>query len=420
MTDASPYPLLFPVRQRFASHAIPDLGAAVRESLDVSALRTRVRAGDTVAIAVGSRGIANLSEIVREVVAYVSAIEGKPVIIPAMGSHGGATAEGQRAVLAKYGVDESIGCPVAASMDTVLVGTTDKGVEVHFDKVASQSDHLIVVNRIKPHTRLVGGLQSGVIKMLMIGLGKHRGACLYHQVFPQYDYRLDHLASDIVDMIIDKTPIRLGLAIVEDAYENTSVIEAIEPKSLVTREPELLEIARSRMPRLPFDSADLLIVDRIGKEISGTGMDTNVVGRKANDKCAAPDEFPKIKQIYVRALTEKTAGNACGIGTAEYTHRRVIQAMNPDVTRINCVTSAHITAGAVPVTFESDRDVCDAVVSQTAADRRQALKWMWISDTLDLSRLRCSRAYLDEARRRDDLEILGDPTPISFDDHGDC
>jgi hypothetical protein len=214
-------------------------------------------------------------------------------------------------------------------------------------------------------------------------------------------------------------PVTLGLAIVEDAFENTSHVEAIDATDFLKREPELLELSRARMPRLPFDHADLLVVDQIGKEISGCGMDTNVIGRKTNDRSAGPDEFPKIRQIYIRALTEKTAGNACGVGIAEYGHRRVVEAMNAEVTRINCVTSAHVTAGAIPITFDSDRDVLDAVVSQTQAGRRPDLKWMWIRDTLQLSELACSRSYWDAARQRPDLEVIEEPRPLVFDKAGD-
>jgi hypothetical protein len=410
------YPEFFRLRQRFESHAIEDIPAAVEYSLVAAHLSERIQPGQSVAIAVGSRGIANLSQIVAEVVRCVIATGGQPMIVPAMGSHGGATAEGQAAMLASFGIDaDSMGCPIASSMETVVVGTTQDGVDAHFDKLASEADHVIVINRIKPHTRLVGQLESGLTKMLMIGLGKHRGASLYHQVFPDYDYRLDKLAPSIVPMIVDQMPITLGLAIVEDAFEQTSLIQAVAPAEILTREPELLSVAKSRMPRLPFDHADLLIIDRIGKEISGTGMDTNVIGRKANDRCAGPDEYPKIREIYVRSLTEKSAGNASGIGIAEYCHQRVVQAMDADVTRINCVTSAHVAAGAIPLSFPSDRAVLDAVVSQTGQDRIANLKWMWISDTLNVSELACSRGYLDAAKERDDLEILTAPRPLDFD-----
>jgi hypothetical protein len=419
---SSPYPELFRVRQRFQSHGIDvaEIPQAVEQTLAAAGLSNRIESGQRVAIAVGSRGIANLSRIVAAVVHFVQAAGGEPMIVPAMGSHGGATAEGQAAVLAGYGIDpDSMGCPIASSMETVHVGTTSDGVVIHFDKTASQADHVIVVNRIKPHTRLVGKFESGLVKMLMIGLGKHRGATLYHQVFPDYDYYLDRLATQIVAMILDRMPITLGLGIVEDAFEHTSLIEAVTPETLLTKEPELLEIAKSRMPRLPFDRADLLIVDRIGKEISGAGMDTNVIGRKSNDRCAAPDEYPKIRQIYARSLTEKSSGNACGVGLADYGHRRLVEAMNADVTRVNCVTAAHVTGGAIPVTFESDRDVLDAVVSQTSKNRVADLSWLHISDTLNVSELACSRVHWDEARQRDDLEVLCEPQPLAFDEQGD-
>ncbi len=300
-----------------------------------------------------------------------------------------------------------------------MVGTTADGVDVHFDKAASQADHVIVVNRVKPHTRLAGKFESGLIKMLMIGLGKHRGAWLYHQVFPDFDYSLNRLAPSIVDMIVDRMPVTLGVAIVEDAFENTSHIEAVEARDFLTREPELLELAKSRMPRLPFDRAELLIVDRIGKEISGTGMDTNVVGRKSNDKTAAPDEFPKIRQIYVRSLTEKTAGNACGIGVAEYCHRRVVDAMNAEITRINCVTSAHPSAGAIPLTYDSDREVLEAAISQVSSDRVEDVKWMWIRDTLNVDEVACSKGFFESAGQREDLQILEEPAALTFDPAGD-
>jgi hypothetical protein len=419
VTTPNTLPLFFRVRQQFESHRLDDIPLAVQGALARASLAEKIQPGQRVAISVGSRGINNLSTIVAAVVREIQAIGAEPLIVPAMGSHGGATAEGQTKVLATYGVTESaMGCPVVASMETVLVGTTDDGVDVHFDRVASQADHVVVVNRVKPHTRLAGKFESGLIKMLMIGLGKHRGASLYHQVFPDFDYSLNRLAPSIVEMIVDRMPVTLGLAIVEDAFENTSHIEAVEATEFLNREPELLELAKSRMPRLPFDRAELLIVDQIGKEISGTGMDTNVIGRKANDKSAAPDEFPKIRQIYIRSLTDKTAGNACGIGVAEYCHRRVVEAMNEEITKINCVTSAHPSAGAIPLTYDSDREVLEAAIGQISSDRAEDVKWMWIRDTLNVDEVACSKGFFDAAKKRSDLEILEDPSPLRFDQAG--
>lgn len=419
------WPRMFDVRCRLASHAVDDVAATADHALEQSGLagnaqsRT-IQAGQTVAIGVGSRGIANLPIIVSRVVEWVRRSDALPIIVPAMGSHGGATAAGQQAMLASMGIDEgSVGAPVHSTMETVQVGQTDDGLDVRFDRFASQCDHVIAINRIKPHTRLVGRYESGLIKMLMIGMGKHRGATLYHQAFGDYDYRLDRLVPIILPMILERMPITMGIGIVEDAWEQTGIIEAIRPSDLLTREPELLATARDWLPGLPFDRADLLIVDRIGKEISGTGMDTNVIGRKSHDKKPANDEYPKINEIYVRSLTPKTNGNATGIGIAEYAHRRAVDAMDIDATRINCITGQHVTAGAVPLTFGCDRDVVDAVVSQFGHRGAPLMKWLRIADTLSLSQVRCSEAYWDEAAEREDLEVLGQPQPITFDANGD-
>ncbi len=418
-TTDNALPRFFRVRQHFASREIKDLGAAVVDTLDRAGLQDKIRADQSVAIAAGSRGIADIDAVVRAVVNYVQAIGAQPFIVPAMGSHGGATAAGQTKVLASLGITaESMGCPIQSSMETVVVGSTDQSVPVHFDKAASGADHVIVINRIKPHTRLVGDIESGVIKMLMIGLGKHRGAFSYHQAFANYDYRLDRIASEVVPVIIKNMPITLGLAIVEDAFDRIAHVEAIEPENLFRQEPRLLVRAREMMARLPFEQADLLIVDQIGKEISGTGMDTNIVGRKANDRAAAADEFPKIREIFVRALTKKTNGNATGIGIAEYCRSQLARDMNLEMTRINCITSGHVSAGAVPLHFESDREVLHAALPQARDPTPAGAKWIWIRDTLHLATVACSEAYLSAAGSRDDLEVIASPRPLAFDEAG--
>ena len=407
-------PRFFRVQQSFARQALEDVRAAVAKSLQATNLRDLIGAGQSVAIAAGSRGIADIDTVVRSVVDYVKEVGGEPFVVPAMGSHGGATAEGQATVLATLGITaESMGCPIKSSMQTTVVGTTENGLPVHFDHNASEADHVIVVNRIKPHTRLTGDFESGLIKMLMIGLGKHIGAQTYHQGFAEHGYRLDRIARDIIPLITQKMPITMGVAIIEDAFDQVAHIHAVTPESLLDEEPQLLQRARDMMPCLPFDHADLLIVDQIGKEISGTGMDTNVVGRKSNDREAGEHEFPKIREIFVRSLTKKTNGNATGIGIAEYCHAGVTRDMNLEMTRINCITSGHPSAGAVPLYFDSDREVLDAAISQ-ARDPDSA-KWMWIRDTLHLEVVACSEAYLAAADARDDLHILDEPHALSFD-----
>jgi hypothetical protein len=412
-------PRFFRVRQHFAARAIKDVEAAVVKSLDGAKLTDKIQPDQSVAIATGSRGIASIDVVVQAVVRYVQAIGARPFIVPAMGSHGGATAEGQSRVLASLGITaESMGCPIESSMETVVVGTADDTLPIHFDRFASQADHVIVINRIKSHTRLVGDIESGLNKMLMIGLGKHRGAITYHQAFANYEYQLDRIARSVVPVIVRQLPITLGIAIVEDAFDCISRVEAIEPENFLAQEPRLLQLAREGMARLPFDHADLLIVDRIGKEISGTGMDTNVVGRKANDRAAAENEVPKIREIFVRSLTEKTNGNATGIGIAEYCRTQVPREMNLEMTRINCITSGHVSAGAVPLHFESDREVLDAALPQARDASSGGAKWMWIRDTLHLSTVACSQAYWAAAQDRDDLDVIDSPRELDFDSAG--
>ncbi|MCG8653378.1 MAG: nickel-dependent lactate racemase [Pirellulales bacterium] len=413
------FPGFFRVRQKFVSDALADVRSSTRQALDGASLSNRIEPGQTVAITAGSRGINHIATIIAETVRYVADCGGRPIIVPAMGSHGGATAEGQAALLASFGIDETtMRCPIESSMDTVLLGTTANGIDIHFDRVCSQADHVIVANRVKPHTRLAGSYESGILKMIMIGLGKHRGAQLYHQAFAEFGYCLDQLVQQIIPAILAQMPITLGLAIVEDAFEQTSRIIGLEPERLLDEEPRILDLARKSMPGLPFDRADLLIVDQMGKEISGTGMDTNVIGRKANDKHAGPEEWPKIREIYTRSLTNKSAGNACGIGIAEYCHRQLVDAMDKDITRINCVTSGHATAGAIPLTFDSDHDALEAVLSQASRTPRSDLKWMWIKDTLHLDEMWCSQAYWDKAQAKENLQILSEPLPLTFDAAG--
>lgn len=413
-------PSFFAVTQDFPRKVVEDVEAVIANTFRDTQSLEKIEKGQQVAIAVGSRGINQLSRIVLAVVNEIKDLGAVPVIVPAMGSHGGATAEGQRAVLEGFGITESaMGCSIAASMDTILLGHTPAGLPIYFDRVASASDHIVVVNRIKPHTRLVGRYESGLIKMMMIGLGKHRGASTYHQFFPDYDYCLDHLVNSVVDLLLDRMPITCGLAVLEDAFENTAHIEAIPAEKIVEREPELLNQAKALLPKLPFDQIDLLIVDQIGKEISGTGMDTNLIGRKSNDKAAAENEFPKVRYIYVRSLTEKTAGNAAGIGIAEYCHRRVIDRLDVEKTKVNCITSAHPSAGAIPLVFESDYELVQAVLSQVAVERQRSVKWIWIRDTLHVDRLLASEVLYEQACESESLQALGSPQPLAFDDQGD-
>lgn len=413
-----PYPRLMRLRQQFEAPRVEDIPATVHAEVARLDLGPRVRPGQTVAVSVGSRGIANLALLIRSLVHELKELGLQPFLVPAMGSHGGGVAENQRAIIEGYGVtEEYAGAPIKATMETVQVGQTADGVPVYFDRYASEADHVVVVGRIKPHTDFIGEIESGLHKMMLIGLGKHRGASLYHRAIVNYTF--DRIIRSVAQTVIERCRVLMGLAIIENPYDQTALVEAVPPERFAAREKELLLLARKWMPRLPFDEIDLLIVDELGKEISGAGMDTNVIGRKRYDHCAAPDEKPRITRIYVRGLSEATHGNATGIGAAEYTHRRVIEQMDRHSTYINCMTGNHPSMAAVPIHFDTDRESLDAALSTVGLVAPEEARVVRIHDTLHLAEVLVSEAYRPELARRPDLELLEPPTEMVFDDGGD-
>lgn len=417
MISNQPLPPLFRVRQTFPRPRIDDVPGEVERQLATLDLGRRIRPGQSVAVTAGSRGILNIHLVIRAIVAHLRALGAQPFIVPAMGSHGGGTAEGQRAIIEGYGItEEFVGCPIRSSMETVIVCQTREGFPVHFDRQASLADHVVVCGRIKPHTNFVGDIESGLMKMMLIGLGKHEGAKIYHRAI--LDYSFGQILRSVAGEVLGRCKIAAGVAIVENGYDETAQIAAVHPEDFARREPELLRQARAWMPKLPFEQVDLLIIERIGKNISGSGMDTNVVGRKFNDHQAAADEYPKVKRIFVRGLTEETHGNAAGIGIAEFTNRRTIEAIDMRITKINCLTGGHPTGAMLPVHYDSDRDVLEGALSTTGLAPAVDNRILWIEDTLHLAEVECSAAYLDEARGRSDLEILCEPRPLEFDAAG--
>jgi hypothetical protein len=281
----STLPRVFRLQQTFTSPTLADVPGEVRKQLGRLPLAEKIKPGQTVAITAGSRGIANIATIIKAAVDHVKGLKGVPFIVPAMGSHGGGTVEGQCKILAEYGITpEKMGCEIRATMETVIVDTTPQGIPVHFDKHASQADHVLVCGRVKPHTGFVGDVESGLHKMMLIGLGKHEGAKIYHRAIANYTFM--EIVTAVAAKVIAKCRVIGGLAIVENANDETALIEAVPPDKFLERESQLLKSATEWLPRLPFNECDLLIVDRIGKNISGAGMDTNVVGRKYNDHAA--------------------------------------------------------------------------------------------------------------------------------------
>lgn len=411
------YPRIFRIRQKFDQPHLDDIEGEVDRQLARLQLDRRVHPGQTVAVTAGSRGIANIHRIIRAVVQHLRRLGVQPFIIPAMGSHGGGTAEGQRKILESYGITESFcGCPIRASMETVVVCQAKEGFPVHFDRYAWEADHVVVVGRVKPHTGFVGDIESGLMKMLLIGLGKHNGATIYHRAIQ--DYSFGQIIRSVGYEVLNRCRILAGVAIVENALDQTALIEAVPPEQFESREKVLLEKARRWMPRLPFPTADLLLIDEIGKNISGTGMDTNVVGRKFFDHKAAPDEYPKIRHIAIRALSVQTHGNAAGIGLSEFCRSRVIRQMDVRATRINCLTGGHVTGAMLPLDYETDQQILDAALSVIGLTEPPNARLMWIHNTLDITELECSEAYWKEAAGREDLEILTEPRPLPWDENG--
>jgi hypothetical protein len=413
----SEYPEIFRIRQKFDRPVIDDIPAEVDAELSRLNLGAAIQPGQSVAITAGSRGIANIHIIIKSIVDHLKGLGAEPFVVPAMGSHGGATAEGQQGIVEGYGITEDyVGCPIRSSMETVIVCDAKEGFPVHFDKNAYGADHVVVCGRVKPHTTFVGDIESGLMKMMLIGLGKYEGAKTYHRAIK--DHSFGQIVRSVAKEVLSKCRIVAGLAIVENGYDETAKLKAVGPSEFEEREKELLVLAKQWMPRLPFKQADLLVVDQIGKNISGSGMDSNVVGRKFLEHRAGDEEWPKVRTIFLRGLTEETHGNATGIGMAEFALTRAVDAMDIAITRRNCITGGSPTGAMIPLHYQTDKEVLEATLPEMGLTAVPDTKVMWIHNTLEVSELECSVAYLDEARQSNEIEILSEPRPLPLDNNG--
>lgn len=407
---------IFWLRQAARGPAVDDPAERTAEALSALDLARTVRPGETVAVGVGSRGIANLAVIVQATVTHLRRLGLDPFVVPAMGSHGGAEAVGQTAVLASYGVTEdSVGCPVRAQMDTVELCSAEPSpgrgeFPVHFDALAAAADHVVVVNRVKPHTMFEGEVESGLIKMLFIGMGKRVGAETYHRAV--FDHGWPAIVSAVTPAVLDRVSVLAGVAVIENADDRTARIDAIAGKDIIVGEPELLAYARELVPRMPFDDFDIVLVDQIGKDISGTGWDTNTLGRKSSVHEIDPSQVPRVRTIVVRGLTPGSHGNALGVGLAELCRSRVIDEMDQETTWINARTSGDLAAGMAPVHYPTDLELLRACATRCGLRDLSQARLGWIRNTLDLGIVACSTSFLDEARQRDDLSVVGDPGPL--------
>jgi hypothetical protein len=410
METKPPLPRGYLVEQRFERPLVLDVAAAVRSELERLSAVEQIRPGQTVAIAVGSRGIRNIDGIVFAVVDEMKQLGSSPFIVPAMGSHGGGTGEGQKEVLASLGVsEERIGCPVRATPEVVEIGRSRLGIPVFLDRHAAAADHVVVVNRIKPHTKLTGRVESGLVKMCLIGLGNPEGARTYHRAIDLHSWA--EVFESSYEVLLESSPIRFGFAVVQNAYEEVAKLAAIPTGDFLRREPELLEEAKRLMGRLPFADVDLLVVDEMGKEISGTGMDTNLTGRREGSPM-------KVTRVFVRELTEQSRGNAQGIGLADFTTRRLVDRIDFAALYRNSQTAYRTDTCKIPMTCDTDLEVLRVATQMAGLEDPAEYKLVWIRNTLDVERVFLSEAYRERVEKRPDLELFRGPLEIEFDRHG--
>ncbi len=409
------FPGMAKIRQKLEAPRLENIAQELRDKISRSRLKERVKLNDEVAVTAGSRGIANIVQITTTIIEELKRLEARPFIVPAMGSHGGATAEGQIEVLAGYGITEdSVGAPIRSSMEVVKIGEIKDQVPVFMDKIALRSDAIVVVNRIKPHTSFRGPFESGLMKMLAIGLGKHEGASLVHSFGSR---GLREMVPEAARVMMSKANFVLGVGILENAYDETARIVVLDPEDFEKEEPHLLEEARRLMPRLPFDEIDILIVDELGKNISGTGMDTNIIGRLL---IRGEKEFekPNINKIIVLDVTPASHGNTLGVGLADITTRGLVNKIDYHAMYTNALTAGFLNRVFVPFTCETDKEAIATAIGTFKRKDLAILKVIRIKNTLKIERLYISEPLLEEARARDDIQIIGEIEPMKFDVQG--
>ncbi|MGI8650680.1 MAG: lactate racemase domain-containing protein [Rubrobacter sp.] len=412
--DKNGLPKVLKVRQHFPRPRVEDLRAEILKQCAEDRISGLVEPGMSVAVTVGSRGISGIDVMVRSLVAALKEAGAKPFIVPAMGSHGGATAEGQEELLSDYGVtEESCGAPVRSSMDVVELSTSQSGVTVYMDRLASEADGVVLMGRIKPHTDFHGEVESGLMKMSAIGLGKHAQALALHAhgVKGIRDYMIE-----VGEEVLASGKILFGVAVVENAYEETAVIEAIPAAEIRSREPELLKVATELLPKLPVDDLDILFVDTLGKDFSGTGMDTNVIGRFRIPGEDEP-ESPNVKYVIVGDISDHSRGNALGVGLADFTTTRLVAKIDHQKTRENVLTSTFVERAKIPLAFESDREAILAAVRCTWGVSADELRFAHIPNTLDLGSIHVSENLASELSS-ERVSIEGEARELAFDESG--
>jgi hypothetical protein len=412
-------PLFFTIRQTFDRPRVEDPTAAVRGEIENVLKAGSVAEDARIGVTVGSRGIRDIATVVRAAVDFLKGRGARPFVVPAMGSHGGATAEGQRQLIAHYGVTEdAMGCPVRAEMETRSLGRTASGVEARMAEAAWQSDGILLVNRVKPHTDYKGPIESGLAKICAIGLGKYDGALEIHRHL--FTVGLGEAIRGVAEKLVATGRILGGLAILENAYHETAGIVGVPAEGLFETEERLLTEARRLMGRLPLDEIDVLVCDRLGKNISGAGLDTNVVGRSVYGYTAGQpwcDGMARILRIAVMDLSDESDGNAVGMGLVDFVPRRFTKRVDADVTRLNALTSCSPTGAKTPVVLADDREAILAAI-RTSPLRPEGPRVVYVRDTLELEHVLVSEACRPLVASREGIEVVSGPAPLRFDGEG--
>jgi len=408
-------PLIARVSRSYRQPEVADITAATKEAVGHSRITTRLKRGSRVAVTAGSRGIHGIAPIASATVAALRSLGFDPFVVAAMGSHGGGTAAGQRALLSELGITEStLGCPIRSEMDTVVLGTNSFGLPIHFDRNAFEADGIVLLNRIKPHTSFTGRYESGLLKMLSVGLGKRQGAAQVHKLgLPG----LLALIPEVGAFLLETTPVKLGIAILENAREHTARIVAVEPEDILAFEPRLLDEARDLMARLPFDQIDVLVVGELGKNYSGTGLDPNVIGRQRVE--TMPDlPRPVITRVAVLDLSVETRGNGLGIGLADLTTDRLVRGIDPTPMRVNSLTSNFLARARVPLALPVDRDVIAASLDTCWRIRSEEARMVLIPNTLELTSFWVTPPLAAEVAAHPELTVETGFLEIPFDEQG--
>jgi hypothetical protein len=409
-------PRMVQAKQVFNQPKIPDVKAAIRDELKRRSLDRRIRKGDRIAVTAGSRGVANIADILATVVDEIRKARGEPFLVPAMGSHGGATPEGQVEVLRSLGVtEETAGAPIVSSMEVDPIGELEGGITVYLDRNALHADGIFVVGRVKPHTDFKGEIESGLLKMLAIGLGKQKGAEMIH--WHKYD-GYHRVMPEAGRLIIEKTNVVMGLAVLENAYHETALVKALEPEEFMDEEKRLLKIAKEMLPRIPFNEIDVLIVEEIGKNISGVGMDTNVTGRFWMPGEHDP-QAPKIGKLVVLDLSEETHGNAIGIGLADLTTKKATDKIDYQQTYVNCLTQGSGETGKIPPFLPNDRDAIATAIRICGPVDPVKARVVRIRNTQELEHILVSESLAKEIQSSPELservKLLDKPRDMQFD-----